>query len=63
MCQGMDFAWAEMYCAIAAVVMRFEFELFDTRYERDVEVVSDCFIGEPDRLSLGIRMRVVSERG
>jgi len=60
-CQGMDFAWAEMYIALAAIITRFEFELYDTIHERDVKFVSDCFIGMPDKSCKGIRMRVISD--
>jgi len=61
MCQGMDFAWAEFYFALAAVVMRFDFELYDTTYERDIKFVKDCFFGQPGKSSKGIRMKVVSD--
>ncbi|KAG9679113.1 hypothetical protein KCU99_g8644, partial [Aureobasidium melanogenum] len=47
MCIGMDFAYGETYLALTALLNRFEFELFDTTWERDVAYSRDCFIGEP----------------
>jgi len=61
MCQGYDFALAELYIAFAALIRRFKFELFDTVYERDVKVVRDCFFGEASKASRSIRMKVKSE--
>lgn len=60
-CQGVDLAWAELYCVLSAIVMRFEFELFETTFERDVKAARDCFVGEPSKESKGIRMKVVSD--
>ena len=61
MCQGVDFAMAELYFAFAAMIRRFEFELYDTLYDRDVKIVRDCFFGEPSKASRSIRMKVKSE--
>jgi len=60
MCQGSDFAWAELYFAFATLIRRFEFELYDTEYDRDVRVTRDCFFGEPSKASRSIRMKVKS---
>ena len=39
------FACAEFFLALE-VVQKFDFRLFDTTWERDVDSVRDCFIGE-----------------
>ncbi|KAG4029628.1 hypothetical protein MFRU_015g01640 [Monilinia fructicola] len=62
MCQGMNFAYAELYLTVALLVRRFEFQLYETSHDRDIEIVRDCFIGEPDPQSPGVRVRVVRER-
>ncbi|MCJ1256300.1 hypothetical protein MMC24_004121 [Lignoscripta atroalba] len=61
MCQGMDFAYAELYLTLTTLLRRFEFQLYETTYERDVKVVRDNFIGEALPESLGVRVRIVSE--
>ncbi|KAM3072433.1 hypothetical protein ACMFMG_009234 [Clarireedia jacksonii] len=62
MCQGMNFAYAELYLAIAILVRRFKFELFETIRERDIEIARDYFLGEAAPESPGVRMKVVGER-
>ncbi|PQE07536.1 cytochrome P450 protein [Rutstroemia sp. NJR-2017a BBW] len=62
MCQGMNFAWAELYLAIAILVRRFKFELFDTHRERDIEIARDYFLGEAAPESPGVRMVITGER-
>ena len=42
---GIRFAFAELFLALA-VVRWFDFRLFDTTWERDIDSVRDCFIGE-----------------
>ncbi|KAL7905486.1 cytochrome P450 [Trichoderma velutinum] len=63
MCQGMDFAYAEMYITLAILFSRFDLELFETYRHRDIDYVRDCFLGEPDRASPGIRVKVVADNG
>ncbi|KAK2630516.1 hypothetical protein QTJ16_001336 [Diplocarpon rosae] len=58
-CPGIDLAYAELYMALAMTIRRFDFELFDTVYERDIKVVRDCFLGEAGKGSLGVRVKVV----
>ncbi|KAK5999321.1 hypothetical protein QM012_005596 [Aureobasidium pullulans] len=62
MCIGMEFAYGEMYMSLAAVLNRFELELFDTTWERDVAYSRDCFLGEPSKSSLGIRVKVLIDK-
>ena len=59
MCLGTNFAYAELYTALAAVFRRFELELHDTVRERDVDHSRFWFIGEPSRGSRGVRFKVV----
>jgi len=56
------FAYAELYLTIATIFRRFEFELYDTVHERDVEVERDFFLGSPGPKSRGVRVRIVKER-
>ncbi|TAQ88584.1 hypothetical protein B7494_g3093 [Chlorociboria aeruginascens] len=53
MCPGMDLAYTEIHMALVVLFRRFEFELFDTVKERDIDVVRDCFMGEATPNSLG----------
>lgn len=51
-----------MLMTLSAVFRRFELELVDTIYERDVKIVRDCFIGETDPKTQGVKIRVIKER-
>jgi hypothetical protein len=50
-----------MYFAIAKLIRRFNFELFDVVRERDIEHYRDYFVGEPRDDTMGVRMKVVGE--
>ncbi len=54
-------AYAEIYLATAILFRRFEFQLFETGRE-DVDIVRDCFVGQPREGSKGIRVLIVGER-
>ncbi|KAJ4983198.1 cytochrome P450 [Stagonosporopsis vannaccii] len=56
-CVGMNLARAEMYIAIAALVRRFEMELFDSS-KRDVELVHDLFLPQVSLNSKGVKVVV-----
>ncbi|KAK6585195.1 hypothetical protein PZA11_001922 [Diplocarpon coronariae] len=58
-CPGIELAYAELYMALAMTIRRFDLELYDTVYERDIKVVRDCFLGEAGKNSLGVRVKVV----
>jgi len=62
MCQGVRYAYAELYLAIAVLVRRFEFSLHETIRERDVDLTRDCFIGDTSLDSPGVRVKVVRQR-
>jgi cytochrome P450 len=62
MCLGYNFATTMMLMTLAAVFRRFELELVDTTYERDVKIVRDCFIGEVDPKTTGVKIRVLAVR-
>jgi cytochrome P450 len=62
MCLGYNFATTMMLLTLASVFRRFELELVDTIYERDVKIVRDCFIGEVDPKTKGVKIRVLKER-
>ncbi|KAB8288832.1 hypothetical protein EYC80_010735 [Monilinia laxa] len=47
MCQGMNFAYAELYLTLAILVRRFEFQLYETSRERDIEI-SNSFLKSSD---------------
>ena len=60
MLSNISLALAELYIVIACLFRRFNLELYDTRRERDVDIVRDCFIGETSKESLGVRVNSVS---
>ncbi|PQE05656.1 cytochrome P450 protein [Rutstroemia sp. NJR-2017a BBW] len=62
MCQGMRFAYTELYLVLTTLLRRYEFQLHDTFRERDIESVRDCFIGEPHPESFGVRVKMVGKR-
>ena len=57
------FAYGEMYMSLATILCRFDLQLFETLWERDVEHTRDCFLGESDRASPGIRVKVTADSG
>lgn len=57
-CIGINLAYAQLYIVLASVLRRFDLSLHDVVYERDVEAVRDCFIGEPQLNSPGVRVTV-----
>lgn len=57
-CLGINLAHSEMYLGIAALVSRFDMELYDFQRERDLDTVRDCFIGLPTKESKGVRVKV-----
>lgn len=56
-----SFAYCEMYMSLAVILTRFDLELYDTEWERDVYYSRDCFLGEPAPDSPGIRVKVVAD--
>lgn len=42
------------------IIRRFDFELVDTVYERDIKVVRDCFLGEATPGNSGVKVRVTA---
>ncbi|KAF2970083.1 hypothetical protein GQX73_g3437 [Xylaria multiplex] len=61
MCIGLEFAYVEMYMSLTSLLTRFDFELYDTNWERDVRFSRDCFIGEATPESAGIRVKVLAD--
>ncbi|KAF2630917.1 putative flavonoid 3-hydroxylase [Macroventuria anomochaeta] len=58
MCVGLNLALAELYLILGTLFDKFEFDLFETTKERDIDIVRDCFIGEPSTQSQGVRVKV-----
>lgn len=56
-CAGINLANAELYLTVAALVSRFDMELFDFDRARDLDVVRDKFIGLPSQEARSIRFR------
>lgn len=56
-CAGINLAYAELYLTVAALVSRFDMELFDFDRARDLDVVRDKFIGMPSKEARPIRFR------
>ena len=55
------FAYGEMYMSLATILCRFDLQLFETSWRRDVSYTRECFLDESDRASPGIRVRVVAD--
>lgn len=56
-----SFAYIEVYMSLSALITRFDLELYDTTWERDVAYTRDCFLGEASRDSPGIRVKVLAD--
>ena len=54
MCVLNSLAQAEMRLTLAAVLRRFDFELFETTAE-DIKIARDYFVGVPEPGSKGVR--------
>lgn len=52
----------ELYLAIAMLIRRYDFELYNTIRKRDVDFHKDAFVGEFHPQSQGIRVKVVGVR-
>lgn len=57
-CLGINVAYSEMYLGVAALVSRFDMELYDFDRKRDLEIVRDTFVGLPSKESRGVRVKV-----
>jgi hypothetical protein len=47
---------------LTTLLRRFEFQLYDTNRDRDIDLVRDCFIGEPNPDSVGVRVKIIRLR-
>lgn len=54
-CAGLNLAYAELYLAVAALVARFDMELYDFDKARDLDVTRDKFIGLPSKEARPVR--------
>jgi cytochrome P450 len=59
MCLGMGFAMTELHITLATIFRRFDFELYGTTREKDIDTARDCFLAETLPGSLGVRVKVV----
>ena len=57
-CLGMNLAYAELYLEVAALVSRFDMELYDFDFARDLETKRDLFVGLPSKDSRGVRVKL-----
>lgn len=57
-CIGMNIAYTEIYFTLAALVTRFDMELFDFDHKRDLLIERDTFVGLPSRESKGVRVKI-----
>ncbi|OTA98450.1 hypothetical protein M426DRAFT_258921 [Hypoxylon sp. CI-4A] len=57
MCIGYHLGYAEIYIALACILRRRKLVLYDTVRERDIDIMRDCFVGEPSRSSKGVRIK------
>ncbi|KAL5115780.1 hypothetical protein ACEQ8H_006275 [Pleosporales sp. CAS-2024a] len=58
MCVGLNLALAELYLILGTLFAEFDFDLFETTKERDIDIARDCFIGEPCWQSKGVRVKL-----
>ena len=49
-------AKAELYLTLATIFRRYEMELFETVFERDVQLKHDFFLPQPSEESMGVRV-------
>ena len=47
-----------MYLTLASIVMKFDFELYDTTWERDVKIEREWFVGMPSTEAEGVRVKI-----
>ena len=57
-CIGMNLAHAEIVIVLASLFRRFELTLYETTYERDVQVVRDVIAPDVSKESQGIRVLI-----
>lgn len=57
-CVGMNLAMSEIYLGIVALVVRFDMELIDFDFERDLKTKRDLFVGAPSVSSRGVKVKV-----
>lgn len=50
----------ELHITLATIFHRFNFELFGTTREKDIDTARDCFLAETVPGSLGVRVKVVN---
>lgn len=48
-----------MYLTLASIVMKFDFELYDTNWERDIKIEREWFVGMPSTEAKGVRVKIV----
>lgn len=52
------FAMTELHITLATIFRRFEFELFETTREKEIDTARDCFLAETEPGSVGVRVKV-----
>ncbi|PMD45104.1 putative cytochrome P450 [Hyaloscypha variabilis F] len=55
-CIGLNLAKAELFLMLATIFRRYDMELYDTIFERDVELKHDMFLPQPSDESRGMRV-------
>ena len=54
-------AYAEMYISLAMLFRRFDLQLYEMYRARDIDLVRDCFVGETQKESPGVRVRLADK--
>ncbi|KAF2756045.1 cytochrome P450 [Pseudovirgaria hyperparasitica] len=62
-CLGKDYAQGQMQMVLATLCRRYEFELVDTTYERDVKISREPFLAHASLDSRGVKIRITGLRG
>jgi cytochrome P450 len=57
-CLGQNLATAAIFIGLAAMIRNFEFEVFETTYERDIQVLRDLVAPDVHPDSVGVRVLV-----
>jgi hypothetical protein len=52
------FAMTELQITLTTIFRRFEFELFETTREKEIDTARDCFLAETEPGSVGVRVKV-----
>lgn len=50
----------ELHITLTTIFRRFEFELYETTREQEIDTARDCFLAETIPGSVGVRVKVIN---